>query len=172
MGQTSAGNVRICLYTGDQPSGSECRTGSRATLTGSTRDAGNTRWHVSLIGVEQGTSPSAEIKLEFRSNIPRVTADGFRFQGTGFSDYNGITAQFKAAAGDAAVNGTWGGSPRPWLAELINADGGAKAGSNSGTGNSLALSATLSAGTYRLTIENTEEVADQEVFLHAVIRWP
>jgi hypothetical protein len=170
--QTTAGDVKFCLYSGNEPSAHECRTSSRTTLTGSTTAAGNTRWHVSLIGVDQGTSPSADVKLEFRSNSPRVTADGFRFQGTTFSDYNGIAALFKAAAGDVHVNGSWAGAQRSWRAAVVNSDSGENAGSNTGTGNDLSLTATVSAGIFRLTIENTEAVADQEVFLQAVISWP
>lgn len=170
--QTSAGDVMFCLYTGNEPSGNECRTSSHATLTGSTTAAGNTRWHVSLIGVDQGTSPSADVKIEFRSNSPRVTVDGFRFQGTSFEDYNGISAQLKTEAGDLQVNGNWPGAQRPWRAAVVNADSGESAGSNSGTGNDLSLTATVSAGIFRLTVENTEVIADQEVFLHAVISWP
>jgi hypothetical protein len=127
---------------------------------------------VSLIGVDQGTSPSADVKLEFRSNSPRVTVEGFRFQGTTFGDYNGIAAQFKAAAGDIHVTGSWDGAPRAWRAGVVDSDSGENAGSNSGTGNSLSLAATVAAGIFRLTVENTEELADQEVFLHAVISWP
>ncbi len=169
---TSAGDVKFCLYTGNQPSGHDCRTNSHAVLTGSTTAAGNTRWHVSAIGVDQGTSPSADVKLEFRSNGPRVTVDGFRFQGTTFADYNGIAAQFKAGAGQVHVNGSWAGAQRPWRAGVVNAEGGENAGSDSGTGSNLTLAATVSAGSFRLTVENTEEIADQEVFLHAVISWP
>jgi hypothetical protein len=172
MSQTTAGDVKFCLYTGSQPSGHDCRTTSHATLTGSTTAADNTRWHVSLIGVDQGTSPSADVKLEFRSNSPRVTVDGFRFQGTSFPDYNGIAAQFKAAAGDVHINGSWDGAPRTWRAGLVDADSGENAGSNSGTGNTLNLAATVAAGSFRVTVQNTEEIADQEVFLHAVISWP
>jgi hypothetical protein len=172
LGQTSAGNVRFCLFTGDQPSGNDCRTTSHAALVGSTKTPGTTRWRVSLIGVDQGTSPSANVKLEFRSNAPRVTIDGFRFQGIDFADYNGITAQFKVGAGDVVVNGSWDGAARPWKGELVTAQSGEKVGSNSGTGNSASLTATVGAGSYQLTLENTEMLADQEVFLHAVIRWP
>lgn len=171
LGQTSAGDVRFCLYTGSTPSGNDCRTTRGATLTGSTTAAGSTRWHVSLIGVDQGTSPSADLKLEFRTNAPRVTLDGFRFQGTTFPEYNGILAQFRAAAGGVMIHGSWDGAARPWRAQLVNMDSGENAGSSSGTGNSLDLAATVSAGNYRLTARNTEAVADQEVFLHAVISW-
>jgi hypothetical protein len=170
--QTTAGDVKFCLYTGNQPAGRDCRTSSHATLAGSTTAAGNTRWHVSLIGVDQGTSPSADIRLEFRTNSPRVTVDGFRFQGTTFADYNGIAAHFKAAAGNVDVNASWDGAPKPWRAGVVDAVSGENAGSDSGTGNSLSLAATVAAGTFRLTVENTEEIASQEVFLHAVISWP
>lgn len=169
---TSAGDVKFCLYTGNQPSGRQCRTSSQATLTGSTTATGKTQWHVSLIGVDQGISPSADVKLEFRSKSPVVVADGFRFQGTTFSDYNGISVQFKAAAGDVHLNGSWAGAQRSWRAALVNADSGENAGSDSGTGNNLSLTATVSAGIFRLTVENTEAIADQEVFLQAVISWP
>ena len=53
LGQTSAGNVRFCLYTGDQPSGNQCRTTRGTALTGTATAAGNTRWHVSVIGLDQ-----------------------------------------------------------------------------------------------------------------------
>jgi hypothetical protein len=168
---TTAGDVKFCLYTGSQPSGHDCRTSTHATLTGSTNAADNTRWHVSLIGVDQGTSPSADVKLEFRSNSPRVTVDGFRFQGTSFADYNGIAAQFKAATGDVHVNGSWDGAPRTWRAGLVDTDSGENAGSDSGTGNTLNLAAAVAAGSFRMTVQNTEEIASEEVYLHAVISW-
>jgi hypothetical protein len=172
LGQTTAGRVKFCLYSGDQPAGPDCEIASHATRTASTTGPGNVRWHVSIIGVDQATSPTANVKLEFRSNAPRVTVDGFRFQGTSSPDYNGITAQFKAGAGAMEVSGSWAGPARPWSVGLIATDSGENVGSGRGTGNSLILRATLGAGSYRLTAENTEEVAAEEVFLHAVLTWP
>jgi hypothetical protein len=172
LGQTSAGNVRFCLYSGDQPAAGDCQVTDHTTLTASTTSAGAVRWHVSILGVEQATSPSANVKLEFRTNAPRVTVDGFRFQGTSSPDYNGITAQFKAGAGEMEINGSWAGPARPWGVALIATDSGETVGSGRGTGNSLILRATLGAGSYRLTAENTEEAAAEEVFLHAVLTWP
>ena len=174
MGQTSAGTVKLCLFrAGREPRANECTTSGSATLTASTASGGSTAWKVTAIGADQDVSPSADLRLDFRALSPTVILDGFRFQGTISPGYNGVVAQFKAKpAGQVAVNGSWAGKSRPWRAQLISVDSGESVASERGLGNDLALTTSVQPGVYRLTLENTQEIADQEVFLHAVISWP
>lgn len=174
LAQTTAGRVRFCLFpAAQQPNADECRIAERATLTAANPVDGTTKWRVTAIGVDEAVSPSADIRLEFRATNPKVIVDGFRFQGAVLPAYNGVLAQFRTrGAGDVTVTGHWDGASRPWHAALVDNESGESIASQSGTGNDLQLTGGVAAGQYRLRLENTEEVAAQEVFLRAIITWP
>jgi hypothetical protein len=168
--KTTEGLVHFCLGRRDETP--TCVDDDKAFLIATTEDSGKTAWTVTAIGMGPA-APIADVKLLFRTSRPIVTIDGFRFQGVENSGYNGIEAEFDVDdQDDFRVDGEWEGAPRPWHAQLADVESGETIVDDSGTGNDLRLETPLGPRTVHLSITNTEEFADQEVFLHAQIRWP
>jgi hypothetical protein len=168
--KTSEGNVRFCL--GQRDANPTCVESDRGTLTGTTEADGKTVWVVTVIGIGPA-EPIADLKLQFRTEKPAVTLDGFRFLGVQNSGYNGVDAVFDVPiAEDFRAEGEWDGADRPWRSQLLDVDSGEVIAEASGVGNDFKLETPLGVRTVRFSVINTEEFADQEVFLHAELRWP
>ncbi|MGH2512726.1 MAG: hypothetical protein ACRDGQ_08580 [Candidatus Limnocylindrales bacterium] len=101
---TASGRTIFCL----KPVGgtSVCRTGTSATLTGTTSRP-TTNWLVSAIG--SGTdAPTLDISLTFGTSKRSVTLTNGRFDGTDFP-YDGATFEIKPrSAGSIKVSAAWG----------------------------------------------------------------
>jgi hypothetical protein len=144
----------------------------RGTLTATTEAPGKTVWIVSVIGIGPA-SPIADLKLQFRTAKPAVTLDGFAFLGVQNSGFNGVEAEFDIPVAETfKAEGTWDGAPRSWRSQLVDVDSGEVIVEASGTGNDFKLETPVGVRTVHFSVINTEEFADQEVFLHAEIRWP
>jgi hypothetical protein len=169
LAHVSEGHVQLCLQRGS--SAPQCQESDKVDLLDSTDAPGKITWTVTGLGVGGG-SPIGDLRLVFRSSKPAVTIDGFRFQGTQNTGYNGVEAEFDVAGGNVHADGHWDGAQRPWRTSLTDTATGASLFDGSGSGNDLLLDAGVSAGRVHISLTNTEDFSDQEVFLHAVIRWP
>lgn len=169
LGRTSGGDVRLCL--GRKGSTQTCIEANKADLTDASAVPGKVIWVVTAIGIGPA-SPIADLRIVFRSTKPGVTLDGFRFQGTQNPGYNGVEADFDVGTGSVHATGQWGGAVRSWRATLTDPQAGGALGDASGRGNDLLLDAAVTPRRVHLSLTNTELLAAQEVFLHAVIRWP
>jgi hypothetical protein len=166
--RASEGRVRFCL-TRKGGTGT-CVESDHGTLIGSTEASGKTVWTVTAIGTA-GVAPTADVRLVFRTTDPRLTLEGFRFEGTDRPGYNGIEAELLSEEGDFRIDADWDGPERPWRAQLVDADGGGTVAETEGTGNDLRLESPVGATRLHLSVTNTEALSDQPVFLHAQIRW-
>ena len=172
MTRTSQGNVRLCLARRNRVP--ICAESNKIDLTDTTDAPGRSTWTVTGIGTD-ASSPSADLRIVFRSLTPSVTLDGFRFQGVQNQGYNGVEADLDVTSGTVHADGQWDGSPVPWHALLTDPATSETLGEASDQGNNLVLNAAVTADTTRrvhLSLTNTEDVASQDVFLHAVINWP
>lgn len=181
LSDVTAGQVEMCLWLGDADNvlEQECQTSGGGQLVRSIVAPGQTTWTVSLIGATAGTSPSVSLAIAFNALVPGVTLDLLRFQGTDIENYNGLTAEIPmTAAGqlDLAASfddGAGGLYPYRLVVERLGDQGGVVHNSTGGPTDSIELSQTVSAGrTYRLTLENTQQQAGQQVFLRATLTWP
>lgn len=169
MSRTSAGNVRLCLARrGHTPT---CAESDKIDLSDTTDAPGRTTWTVTGIGTD-ASSPMADLRIVFRSLSPAVTLDGFRFQGVQNPGYNGVEADLDVGSGSVHTDGHWDGPQRSWHAQLTDPATSETLGDATGQGNDLLLDATVTTRRVHLSLTNTEDVADQDVFLHAVISWP
>lgn len=160
--------MRFCLK---RDGGTEqCQESDKVDLLASTDEPGKTKWIVSGIGVG-GASPIADVRIVFRSTSPAITIDGFRFQGLQDTGYNGVEAEFNVGQGNVHATGTWDGAQRPWRTQLTDATTGESLADATGQGNDLLLDAVTSERRVHISLINAQDFSDQEVFLHAVIRW-
>lgn len=166
--RTSQGNVHFCL--GQKGGTATCRDSTRADLVASTDAPGRITWVVTGIGTD-ANSPVADVRLTFRTSQPGVTIRDFRFQGLQSANYNGVEAEFDVGTGTVHANGDWAGTQRPWRAVVTDAGTGESLFDGSGLGNNLLVDVGVVPRRVHLSLTNTEDLADQAVFLHAVIQW-
>ncbi len=178
LSNVSAGQVRACLWQGDDVLAKTCRTTHGGKLQVATFGAGQTTWHLSLIGNHQQVSPYVDLDLGFNTDQPSVRFDNLRFQGIPIPNYNGLTATVEALAdGQLQLNGAFDSGHQhayrivieqlgPDAATLYDQTGGPNSGFN------VSQSATNGVA-YRLTVSNPNEQAEvTAVFLSLTISWP
>ena len=172
LARTSAGNVRLCLARRNRTP--TCAESNKIDLVDSTDAPGRSTWTVTGVGTD-ASSPSADLRIVFRSLTPSVTLDGFRLQGIQNPGYNGVEADLDVNSGTVHAEGTWDSPQIGWSATLTDPATSETLGNATGHGTDLLLDAAVTATTPRrvhLSLINTDPLADQSVILHAVINWP
>ena len=181
VSDVTAGRARTCLWLGDPLTVQEreCRNLRNGSLARTISEPGQTTWTVSLIGRGAQISPSATVELSFHALAAALTFDNFRFQGEAAENYNGITAVFPVlAAGEAHIifsidDGEGGQYPYSLIIERLGPDGGIVHESGGLPADNGEGFQSVSAGrSYRLTLTNTQESVDQQVFLRGTLSWP
>jgi hypothetical protein len=171
----ASGSVRLCLRQEPQLNGT-CQTGRSASVQLFTTDSGSDTWTVSMIGKDG--APTASLTVQFNALQPSATLDSFRFSGTSNSDYNGFDVQT-----DALVNGSIGvqasfddgsSGAYDWHLVIKPSGGSAVFDQTGGPAQSIDLSQNVSAGTYRVTLSDPDDVSNPgaAVFVTATISWP
>jgi hypothetical protein len=181
VSDVTAGRARTCLWLGTalNKQDEECRGLRNGQLERTITEPGQTTWSVSLIGRGAQISPSANVALSFNAQAAAIIFDGFRFQGTGAENYNGITAEFPVlAAGEAHIifeidDGEDGQYAYSLVIERLGPDGGVVHESGGLPVDNDEAAQSVSAGrSYRLTLSNSEEFVDQQVFVRGTLSWP
>lgn len=181
ISNVSAGRVHTCLWLGDalDVQDQECKDLSKGRLERTITEPGQTTWTVSLIGAGSQISPSADLALSFNTQGASLGFDAIRFQGVDTPNYNGITAEFPVLnAGEAQLlaeidDGVGGEYPYRLVIERLGNDGGVVHESGGAPADSVDAAQSVSAGrSYRLTLSNTQEFTEQQVFLRGALTWP
>lgn len=181
VSNVTAGRVHTCLWRGDalNRQDEECINLRKGRLERTITEPGPATWSVSLIGRGAQISPSATVALSFHAQAAAIAFDNLRFQGTGAENYNGITAEFPVlAGGDAHIifeidDGADGQYPYSLIIERLGPDGGIVHQSGGPPAGNGEASQSVSAGrSYRLTLSNTQEFVDQQVFVRGTLSWP
>ena len=173
LGQTTAGEVRLCLWDGPV----DARRDSDCVLTRGRKvtrriGAGPSRWNVSGVGLDVNVVPTARVTIAFPTRAPAIRIGGFRFQGVGSPGYAGATLLVESATrGPIVVDAAWD-SARPWRITVRDTVRERTVASDKGKGRAAALTTTERPGRYGIEIVNTEQFADVEVILDAEFRWP
>lgn len=177
LSNVSAGQVRMCLWQGDDITDRVCRTVHRGKLQVPTFGAGQTIWHLSLIGNDPHVSPYVTVTLDFNAEQPSVRVDNLRFQGMPMTNYNGITAAVDALAdGQLQVTGAFDAGHAHSYHVVIEdlGGGGVIYDQTGGPAGSFSVSQPVSGGSsYRVTVSNpNDQVETSAVFLAVTISWP
>jgi hypothetical protein len=171
---TSAGatpaKTHMCLQVGAKVVG--CNDITSGTFTGTTKQA-HANWQVTVQGTSTAT-PTVDLTLTFQSLVPSVKIEHARFDGTDFSDTNGIQARFTARApGDAHLVADWGGHPFEYEIDLFDETSGTGNTSlaNQGPSTNVNQALPVTVGAWRLVLQNSEN-GFGTTDLTATIDWP
>jgi hypothetical protein len=174
------GRVRACVWRGDARSRNEvsCRVMRRGDVERTIEGDGPQAWTVSLIGAQGNVSPSLDLRLTYPTNDAGIRLEGFRFQGSEIENYNGFTAELRAAStGPIRVSATLddgeGGAHLYGL--VIQEVAGGPAQPFIAENHSSSLDETtegVAERSYRVTLENRQAVSETAVMLSAQLDWP
>ena len=176
---TSGGKVELCLYPGTlaKPLGDPaCLKNAGGTLTGHAKGKKPFTWTVTLAGVKGGTTPTADLRIDWPVATPKLEISNVRLQGTGAEPYDRVTIDLGARpqAGELRFAADWSGiDEQPYRATITDRDTGAVLDQASGTGATVELSAAIAAG-QRTEVEllNTEPLVAVEVLAALTLTWP
>jgi hypothetical protein len=164
--------THMCLRAGTKELG--CKDWAKGTFSGKTTQA-HTNWRVTLIGTNAVESPLVDVTVTFQATAPKVKIAHARFDGTEFTDTNGIQVRFVPRAdGDVHLVASWGGHPFLYEVDTFNDTSGSGGASfpNQGPSTNVDLSTPVTAGdTWRLLLQNAE-AGFGATDLTATIGWP
>ena len=167
---TPQGTTHMCLTRGTgKPFCKDLRSG---TFTGTTTQA-HASWTVTLIGAGIAT-PKVDLTLTFDAVAPSVKIQHARFDGTAFSDTNGIQVRFSARVpGNAHLVADWGGHPFQYEIDLFDESSGVgdKTLANQGPSTNVDQSLPVTPGMWRIVLQNTESGMGT-TDLTATLGWP
>lgn len=180
--KASGGKVEICLYPGTlaKPLGDPaCLKSAGGTLTGHSTSKKAFTWTVTLAGVKGGTTPTADLRIDWPATKPRLEISKVRLQGSGAEPYDRVTVELgsRPQAGELRFAADWnppdGVNEQPYRATITDRDTGATLEQASGVGTSVELSAEIAAGQRtRVELLNTEPLVAIEVLAALVLTWP
>ena len=178
----TGGRVEICIYPGTlaSPLGDPaCLRTVGGTLTGHSKGKKPFTWTVTLAGTKAGTTPAADLRIDWPTSAPRLEIIDFRLQGTGGEPYNGVTVQLAARpkAGDVILAASWsdqvGGDSHPFEATIKDRDSGKTLESAEGDGTNVALGTTLRAKQRTtVSLRNPGPLVATEVLARLTLTWP
>lgn len=179
VSSVSAGRVRLCTWRGDagDQAARECENMKNGSVERSVNREGPSTWSISLVGITSNTTASVTLDLSFNTDAPHLTLTGFRFQGTEAGDYNGFTAEVTAAAdGDIALDARLddgAGGEYPYRLTYRMLGGDAVHEETGGPTDRIESSFAVADGAgWRLSLENTQELASSAVFVTATLAFP
>jgi hypothetical protein len=177
---SATGRVRACIWRGEPQAmvDETCRTFRRGVLERPIEAGPAQSWTVALIGSQVSGSPSTTVRLSFPTNDARLRLAGFRFQGQEIENYNGFSAEVRAAsAGQMSVSARFDdgeGGTHPYRL-VIQAIGGGPSQPfiAEHEGSSLSEVTQLQAERgYLVTLDNREQLSESAVMLWAELAWP
>ena len=179
---SSGGKVELCLIPGTlaKPLGDPaCLKNAGGTLTGHAKGKKPFTWTVTLAGVKDGTTPTADLRIDWPATVPKLEMKNVRLQGTGAEPYDRVTIDLggRPLAGEVTFVADWnspaGANEQPYKATITDRDTGAVLDEASGTGTTVNLSADIAAR-QRTQVEllNTEPLVAVEVLASLVLTWP
>ena len=182
--KASGGKVKVCLYPGTlaKPLGDPaCLKSVGGTLTGHSKSKKAFTWTVTLVGTKAGTTPMADVRIDWPVIAPRLEIIDFRLQGTSAEPYNGVDVELGArpVAGPLTLAASWtdlglvGEFTYAYEATIIDRDTGATLDSAEGDGTNVALGASLAAGQRaEVKLLNPESSVNSEVLGRLMLSWP
>ncbi|HEY8168894.1 MAG TPA: hypothetical protein VIF84_09275 [Candidatus Limnocylindrales bacterium] len=178
----SGGRVELCIYPGTlaKPLGDRaCLRSTGGTLTGHAQGKKPFTWTVTLAGVRGGTTPAADVRIDWPTTAPRLELVDVRLQGTGVEPYDSVHVDLgpRPSAGTFHVAADWspqdGVADEAYRATITDRDTERILEQAEGTGSAAELSTDLAAGqraAFDLTL--TEPLIVGSVLADLVLTWP
>jgi hypothetical protein len=172
----ATGRSRVCLWRGNQVEQRVCRSMRNGVLERPVFDTGFTNWTLTLIGVNDTTSPIVDLTLDFNAGEATVTFENFRFQGVPVPNYNGFTASVDTEGpGELQVTGRFDpGEQHEYRVVISEAGVGIVKDETGGPANSFEVTHPVEAVTsYQVAVSNPNTSAEPlPVFLRSTLSWP
>jgi hypothetical protein len=175
--KATGGKVKVCIYPGTlaKPLGDPaCLRNTGGTLTGHAKGKKPFTWTVTLIGTKAGTTPMADLRIDWPTTAPRLEIFDVRLQGTGAEPYNGVRVDLagRPAAGPLVVASRWTGE-HPFEAAITDRDTGADLRSADGDAAGVELEADLEAKQRpAFSLSNPGSAVATEVLAALTLTWP
>ena len=178
----SGGRVELCIYPGTlaKPLGDRaCLRSTGGTLTGHAQGKKPFTWTVTLTGVRDGTTPAADVRIDWPTMAPRLELIDVRLQGTGVEPYDSVHVDLgpRPSAGTFHVAADWnppdGVVDEAFRATITDRDTERILEQVEGTGSSAELSTDLAAGQRAaIDLTLTEPLIVGSVLADLVLTWP
>lgn len=181
ISDTIGGSVRLCLFRGtpdDVRTTPLCFDGRKGFVRGVAPGPDRGQWTVRLDRLNRGTTPATTVTVTHRTRGPMIQFTGFRFQGTGDQQRNGLRAHIKARNdGSLALTGSWLVNDAPqtfdYRVRVRDLTAGSATVDETANGESVTSGGGLTADhEYQVDLRNTQAEAGAEAILAATISWP
>ena len=175
--KATGGKVKVCIYPGTlaKPLGDPaCLRNAGGTLTGHAKGKKPFTWTVTLVATKAGTSPMADLRIDWPATAPRLEIVDFRLQGKGSAPYNGVRVDLagRPTAGSIVADAKWSGE-HPFEATITDRDTGATLRSADGDAAGVELEAALEAEQRpAVSLSNPGSTVATEVLASLTLTWP
>jgi len=180
--QASGGKVKVCLYPGTvaKPLGDPaCLKSVGGTLTGHSKSKKAFTWTVTLVGTKAGTTPMADVRIDWPVIAPRLEIIDLRLQGKGSDPYNGVVVDLgsRPTAGRLTGVATWsdpvGGDQHRFKASITDRATAKDLDSAAGDAAGVELGADLVAKQRsEVSLSNPGPTVATEVLAALTLTWP
>jgi len=180
--KASGGKVKVCLYPGTlaKPLGDPaCLKSVGGTLTGHSKSKKAFTWTVTLVGTKAGTTPMADVRIDWPVIAPRLEIIDLRLQGKGSDPYNGVVVDLgsRPTAGRLTGVATWsdpvGGDQHRFKASITDRATAKDLDSAAGDAAGVELGADLVAKQRsEVSLSNPGPTVATEVLAALTLTWP